>query len=933
MPLDAPQTEWLNKAANTSLPIPGGKPGSDPSPTDPAVLKEKLRLKHLEEDLADEQLKQMKLLDAVRQIKPLKPGLREAFDIQITKESGKTEDFQAKDGDQRKSGESRQIRGGDTLGGGKGGQGGAEAVKGAHEAYAMITRIRLDLEKEKTSRSIIDMKTGVISAGPQQALFTTAEITDELFTPLVREKIVPDTFITGNFSKTQKMLDATNALYKEDLKDKKNKVSSGKSDLLKSMMDVGNEMADSLIGALAGSNAKMAKNIADGTTALMKLSVDVGQKVVDGIQPNDVTGFINQIPAMLGSLVGAATGSTDIGQLVQASGGIAASAAQTIINGIQNKKLSPEDLLGLISSIINLTMTKVGQDSKTQKEQDRDKLINDALTKALSAMSTSNALEFTTQALAGDWAKAKKAGMKVLLDFAKSIPTIAGDAYTLDKGTDAPPKDTDPNATQSSKKQAETQLKTSGKQILKTAMDGKKSLDELSEQLEKEADAEVKEQKDKESVDVALQVQKDIEKEKQEFLAELQNLNNPSTDGKTVMKLIQQITRDRAIISVAVAIGTGGIEVASKFFAPLAVGTEIIKMAANIAAAVQRAADLRAFVDEQEGAANAVSPYMSSIQNFVGNQENQLTHYAIAAALNGVKIAASVAATAFPMAAPIVTAVSAVQTAAEGLYQFHHQSELKASWEITLAAFADPQDRKLGLQARRQNPTLAKYSIAYGALEEKDPVAVHMANACGLDNETLKNKDTNVGRVKQYLEVRFPDDGTVVGYYEDAKGWQGKLPKAALVPGTVFNTYAVITSELKSTPGYLEVFGSTKAVPPDALIALIRFAQKPLAETDKEDPTKLEERIDLLSRLVDDLGGEGNRLRPISGDIPGVFAKFGELAEASADELTMALVKAKLEAAKKQHEEAQKKQQQPQTGGGQQGSGPKIGTNRTRTKK
>src|ERR1700761_8172759 len=107
MSLNESQVEWLNKAVKASLTLPVGKPGTKPSPTDPAVLKEKLRQKHLEEDLADEQLKQMKLLDAARQIKPLKPVLSEAFDLQITKEKGgKTENFQAKDGNQLNSGES-----------------------------------------------------------------------------------------------------------------------------------------------------------------------------------------------------------------------------------------------------------------------------------------------------------------------------------------------------------------------------------------------------------------------------------------------------------------------------------------------------------------------------------------------------------------------------------------------------------------------------------------------------------------------------------------------------------------------------------------------------------------------------------------------------------------------------------------------------------
>src|ERR1041385_4403885 len=52
-------------------------------------------------------------------------------------------------------------------------------------------------------------------AGKKEPLFTQEEIQEEYWFPLVRERILPETFVADIYSKTQHMLDETNALYEK----------------------------------------------------------------------------------------------------------------------------------------------------------------------------------------------------------------------------------------------------------------------------------------------------------------------------------------------------------------------------------------------------------------------------------------------------------------------------------------------------------------------------------------------------------------------------------------------------------------------------------------------------------------------------------------------------------------------------------------------
>jgi hypothetical protein len=88
--------------------------------------------------------------------------------------------------------------------------------------------------------------------------------------------------------------------------------------------------------------------------------------------------------------------------------------------------------------------------------------------------------------------------------------------------------------------------------------------------------------------------------------------------------------------------------------------------------------------------------------------------------------------------------------------------QLEQAWSTYKKALRNPDNRKLALIAMRENPTLAKYAMAWGAVIEKDPLVGDFMAYCDLDSDTLRGT-AKIDKVVEYLEARMPDDITVVG--------------------------------------------------------------------------------------------------------------------------------------------------------------------------
>ncbi|MBT9456866.1 MAG: hypothetical protein IV097_09610 [Burkholderiaceae bacterium] len=263
----------------------------------------------------------------------------------------------------------------------------------------------------------------------------------------------------------------------------------------------------------------------------------------------------------------------------------------------------------------------------------------------------------------------------------------------------------------------------------------------------------------------------DIESSKEEIervLIQGDEAGGKAADTRSIEVLIQEMQRDRMIMEMAQKLMSAGATVVEQFVAPMAVGGAAIKLAANLIKATQRASMLNTWINNQKDMHKAVSSFESSAANFVKNQGEQFSHYAIQAALELARmIGEIVSCSGISSAAGVALAKgAALAIAAEEIsYQFYKKADLENAWRITQKAWANPDSRKLGLLARKLNPTLAKYTLAWGASVKRDALAQEAMRSCGLNALTLSQKDSNVSQVQKFLETSFNEDNVVLKRY------------------------------------------------------------------------------------------------------------------------------------------------------------------------
>jgi hypothetical protein len=245
-------------------------------------------------------------------------------------------------------------------------------------------------------------------------------------------------------------------------------------------------------------------------------------------------------------------------------------------------------------------------------------------------------------------------------------------------------------------------------------------------------------------------------------------------EARSIDNLIKQMQRDKIIMDMAVQVVSGGLEMASQFFTPLSAASAGVQMAASLMAAAQRAMDLNDWLKNEKDAISAGSVFTSSVKNFVTNQSEQFSYHAIKAALQAAQMIGGILScggVTSAAGAALNKVASLAEVGVDQLKQFYDEAEMKRAWALTRQALDNPNNRRLGLVARSINPTLAKYSVAWGACKG-DAIAKSAMASCGLDATTLADRDTNVDKVVQYLEVRFSGDRQVRKALPKPPAWQ-----------------------------------------------------------------------------------------------------------------------------------------------------------------
>jgi len=245
-------------------------------------------------------------------------------------------------------------------------------------------------------------------------------------------------------------------------------------------------------------------------------------------------------------------------------------------------------------------------------------------------------------------------------------------------------------------------------------------------------------------------------------------------DASNIDSLIGRIERDRAIWDMAVMIVEGGTAFAASFVPALGGVGMAARLAANMVAAGDRLQQYLKWADSKRDFEAAQSELTSASQNFVKNQRAQFIHYTLQSVFKAAEMIGNtlkVAAVAGPAAQALEVTAKASGKIEAILYEKKKRYDLEKAWSTTKASFANPANRRLGLAVRALNPTLAKYTIAWGAVVKKDALARNAMAACQLNEATLENDGSNVDKVVDYLERFYRDDDQLYREIETTAKW------------------------------------------------------------------------------------------------------------------------------------------------------------------
>ena len=285
-----------------------------------------------------------------------------------------------------------------------------------------------------------------------------------------------------------------------------------------------------------------------------------------------------------------------------------------------------------------------------------------------------------------------------------------------------------------------------------------------------EAEKALKEKKDKEQADADMEDALAMLEESQLDLKALTDAEKTGAEASNIEQMIGELLRDRMVLQLATQIAQGGAEFLAQFLPGLGAVSAGIKLAASLYAAGQRAKQLDQWIKSQRDLTNAQSALSSSAANFVRNQGQQLAHYSAQAFFAAAQLAGEITKLAGPASGvgAIISAAAAASAKAEDLLMdLKDKMDIEAGWKATQKALRNPGNRRLGLEARQLNPTLAKYSLAWGAVVLKDPLARGAMKACGLSEASLNDPAADTHLVVKYMETFYEDDVSI--YREDAE--------------------------------------------------------------------------------------------------------------------------------------------------------------------
>jgi len=558
-----------------------------------------------------------------------------------------------------------------------------------------------------------------------EKLFTAKEISDVFWKPLVRAGIFPDNFVLDEYNETVRVFKGANELYQERIKE--DTTPEDGTEGLATVREFSGDVTAILgtINDLAGGPA-IVGTIIEQTDLVIKATTTI----VEGTMKRDAKGFLDGIAVALEGCLKAAGCPSDISGLV--TGGFKASSKAGLglaaLKKMADDGATVNELLGEAFSCFGEAIgASFGMCDKKGESKFTD--IGERISGAMTAVGKTPAV---VEAI-----RQGKIDIALRIVVTQTQTVVSKEIETIgEEGGDV------------------------GKALASVSDDLKEKLEEDLEEKEQELFAKELQEEDEEG----------------NFEDELQNClvgaaqDDPEALERahySIEKMIVKIERTRAALKIAEGIFDTGMKTAAEFFEPLKIATASKDFIKHMILAVKRGMQLNQWIDEVEQAANAASVYSAVFYNRVKNLRVQVSQNTINALIDLTQIiAGGLACGGMTSGAGIILgkAATAAQQASDLGFKIADRVDAKVQWHkyrkcLDLMS-KGMTDRKMMRDVLGGNPTLSKYAMAYGALVEKDPIALAGMRRCGLTEDNLESADAAV--VVRYLETKFDYDPQLI---------------------------------------------------------------------------------------------------------------------------------------------------------------------------
>ncbi|ADB16515.1 hypothetical protein Psta_1841 [Pirellula staleyi DSM 6068] len=615
------------------------------------------------------------------------------------------------------------------------------------------------------------------------AKFTPNELMEEIWTPLVRERIISEDQCPQEFSRVLQLWEGANALYRErcavKAREEEERFATARGLLQDAdeVLGIGASVVDVVL-SIVGTGPK-AKEILELATKCAR----AGANLLSNALAKDLKGCTTNIGAILGAAV------------PEPWGDVSKAAFLTVANtGLVVKKLSERsngEAGDLIGDALEAAFGVIGSSISAKTKDDKFSKIFDTVgaqikSKVSSGMAGKEIFDLlqatpvnTKLLLAKIGAIVDtevKQGTKDLVKFMKHYPDLLDLKEKLEKeGLAEGDPEYDRQVKELTKEQEGETEKIEGidiagitknlSELIGTAPDPE-AIEKLAiEAGAEQTNAELEEAHETycKSLSLAMGVGVGADDEDMALLSDLYDID----------KLIAQIEADKAQIALLNGIldAVGGV--VTLIVPQLGGVLKAKQFAMNVVAAVRRSQELCTFTALVSDAKKAASPQAFALLAQVSELKRQLTNDVIDAAValgQAILITGAAAADLSGYGAAAGAALKAANGALEAFAQAKdflsrkfQERKVKRAWAKYRKALDNPRDRVLVVKSLKSNATLAKYAVAYGALEMNDPFAREALRSCNLNDAVLADENTSAEKVVRFLEAKFSDDIQVVG--------------------------------------------------------------------------------------------------------------------------------------------------------------------------